>query len=139
MTHIIVTHRLFVARRTWAGAIQWRMTRVARLMLSEADDDDIIPSYQAIATLFNAVREVVWRIVPDWRGLPLSHSSPQAKWRTIVPVTTSVRNDIRIANSVPTCDGNLSVPRPSAGRPGGKLQLACKSASIPASVRRKRA
>ena len=120
MTQAIVSHRLFVMRRTWTGAIQWRMTRVARVMLSEADDDGIAPSYAAIAALFNAVRDVVWRIMPDWRGLPLSHSAPCAKWRTIVPVVAPLRKDIRIANSVPACDGNLSVPRPSAGRPGGK-------------------
>lgn len=114
---IVSTHRLFVVRRTWTGVIQWRMTRVARVMLSEADDDGIAPSYAAIATLFNAVRDAVYRIMPDWRGLPLSHSAPCEKWRAVMPV---VRKDIRIAKFVPACDGNMSVPRPSAGRPGGK-------------------
>ena len=133
-----VSHRRFVMRRTWVGAIQWRMTRVARVMLSEADDDGIAPSYAAIATLFNTIREAVWRLVPDWRGMPLSHSAPCAKWRTIVPVVAPLRKDIRIANSVPACDGNLSVPRPSAGRPGGKpsTRLTNHHSSPPPSVKR---
>lgn len=90
MSAPIIRTALATVLRTWNGAVAWRPTRRASLMLRRPDDGGIAPDSDALSLLFHEVCNCIFALRPEWTGMNLSHGPPRRGWRVVTPLTTPI-------------------------------------------------